>query len=101
LTEDDLVRVLVEPKNSMIRQYQKLMAMENVKLTFEESALRELAKIAIKKRTGARGLRAILEHLMLDVMFEVPRRGSIRAFHITKQMVISQRVTLESASVAA
>jgi ATP-dependent Clp protease ATP-binding subunit ClpX len=101
LTEDDLVRVLVEPKNSMIRQYQKLMAMENVKLTFEESALRELARIAIKKRTGARGLRAILEHLMLEVMYEVPRRGTIRAFHVTKAMVISQRVTLESAEVAA
>jgi ATP-dependent Clp protease ATP-binding subunit ClpX len=101
LSEDDLVRVLVEPKNSMIRQYQKLMAMENVKLTFEDSALRELARIAIKKRTGARGLRAILEHLMLEVMFEVPRRGTIRAFHVTKAMVVSRRITLESISVAA
>ncbi len=94
LTEDDLVRVLVEPKNAMIRQYQKLMAMENVKLTFADSALRELAHIAVRKRTGARGLRAILENLMLEVMFEVPRRGDIREFHVTKSMVTAQRVTL-------
>jgi ATP-dependent Clp protease ATP-binding subunit ClpX len=95
LTEDDLVRVLVEPKNAMIRQYQKLLAMENVKLTFADNALRELARIAVRKRTGARGLRAILENLMLEVMFEVPRRGDIRQFHVTKSMVTAQRVTLE------
>jgi ATP-dependent Clp protease ATP-binding subunit ClpX len=99
LTEDDLVRVLVEPKNAMIRQYQKLMAMENVKLTFAENALRELARIAVRKRTGARGLRSILENLMLEVMFEVPRRGDIRQFHVTKSMVTAQRVTLDNPTV--
>jgi ATP-dependent Clp protease ATP-binding subunit ClpX len=97
LTEDDLVRVLVEPKNAMIRQYQKLLAMENVTLTFADNALRELARIAVRKRTGARGLRAILENLMLEVMFEVPRRGDIREFHVTKPMVTAQRVTLQNA----
>ena len=95
LTEEDLVRVLVEPKNSMIRQYQKLMAMEDVKLTFAEAALNELARIASKKGTGARGLRAILEHLMLEVMFEVPKRGNVKEFHVTKSMVVSQRVSLD------
>ena len=102
LSEDDLVRVLVEPKNAMMRQYQKLMAMEDVKLTFTDTATRELARIALKKRTGARGLRAILEHLMLEIMFEVPRRGDIREFHITKSMVTAQRTDLErSAEVVA
>jgi ATP-dependent Clp protease ATP-binding subunit ClpX len=97
LSEDDLVRVLVEPKNAMIRQYQKLLAMEKVNLTFTESALRELARIALKKQTGARGLRAILESLMLEVMFEVPRRQDIREFHVTKTMVTEQRANLEKA----
>jgi len=94
LSKEDLVRVLTEPKNSMIRQYQKLMAMEDVALTFEETSLHELARLAAKKGTGARGLRAILEHLMLEVMFEVPKRGNIRKFNVTKDMVTAQRVTL-------
>jgi ATP-dependent Clp protease ATP-binding subunit ClpX len=101
LTEADLVRVLVEPKNAMIRQYQKLMAMENVQLTFAETATHELAKMAIKKRTGARGLRAILEHLMLEIMFEVPRRADVREFHVTKSMVVAQRLELERKAEAA
>lgn len=69
LTEDDLVRILTEPKNCIIRQYQKLLDMEGVKLSFDEEALREAARIAIKRKTGARGLRAVLERLMLDVMY--------------------------------
>jgi ATP-dependent Clp protease ATP-binding subunit ClpX len=101
LAEADLVRVLVEPKNAMIRQYQKLMAMEDVTLTFTEDSLHELARIAAKKRTGARGLRAILEHLMLDVMFEVPKRRHLREFHVTKDMVKAQRVTVRPDSEAA
>jgi len=96
LTEEDLVRVLVEPKNSMIRQYQKLMAMEDVKLTFADASLKELARIAAKKGTGARGLRAILEHLMLEVMFEVPKRGDVHDFNVTKAMVIAQKVSLDA-----
>jgi len=99
LTEDDLVRILVEPKNCMVRQYQKLLAMEGVSLSFTDSALRELASIAVKKKTGARGLRAIVEKLMLDVMFEAPKiankESSIR---ITKEMVRHQRVILNEAA---
>ena len=72
LTEDDLVRILTEPKNAMIRQYQKLLSMENVELIFSEGGLRALAREAVKRGTGARALRSILENLMLDVMFEVP-----------------------------
>ena len=87
LTEDDLVRVLVEPKNSMIKQYEKLMAMEGIKLAVEPSALKQLAHLAIKKKTGARGLRAILEHVMLDIMYEVPAKKHIKECRITKAVI--------------
>ena len=83
----------------MVKQYQKLMAMEGVSLTFTESALRELASIAVKKKTGARGLRAIVEKLMLDVMFEVPKtakKGSV--IRISREMVRRQRVLLGEAA---
>jgi len=95
LDEDDLVRILVEPKNCMVRQYQKLLAMEGVKLSFTDSALRELARIALKKKTGARGLRAMLEYLMLDVMYEIPSRADVKEFRVTKTMVAQQCATLE------
>ncbi len=91
LTEDDLVRILIEPKNNMVSQYRKLLAMEDVKISFNDSALRELAHLAIKKGTGARGLRTIFEHLMLDVMYEAPRSCKGKTVKITKQMVLQQR----------
>jgi ATP-dependent Clp protease ATP-binding subunit ClpX len=90
LTEDDLVRILVEPRNSMVRQYQKLMAMEGINLTLSDDALRELAGIAVKRKTGARGLRSILERMMLEVMFEAPKgvkKGNVK---ITRNMVLQQ-----------
>ena len=74
LNEEELMHILTEPKNAITRQYEKLLAMDGVELTFEKDALRALAQQAIKRNTGARGLRAILEQLMLDVMYEVPRR---------------------------
>ena len=87
LSEDDMVRILTEPKNCMVRQYQKLMAMEGTSLSFTNSALCELARIAAKRKTGARGLRAIVEHLMLDVMFEAPRSAAGKSVRVTKRMV--------------
>lgn len=72
LNKEDLVKILTEPKNALVRQYEKLMAMEDVKLAFTSDSLDALAELAVKKGTGARGLRSILEHLMLDVMFNVP-----------------------------
>ncbi|MFH1476370.1 MAG: ATP-dependent Clp protease ATP-binding subunit ClpX [Verrucomicrobiota bacterium] len=87
LSEDDLVRVLTEPKNSMVRQYEKLMAMENIKLSFAPAALRELARLAARKRTGARGLRSILERVMLDIMYEAPMQSQARACQITKTII--------------
>jgi ATP-dependent Clp protease ATP-binding subunit ClpX len=94
LSEDDLVRILTEPKNAMTRQYRKLLAMEGVELSFTESALRELAAQAHKRGTGARGLRALLEHLMLDVMYEAPSRTDIKECRITKSVVTGQRPAL-------
>jgi ATP-dependent Clp protease ATP-binding subunit ClpX len=87
LSEDDLVHILTQPKNSMVKQYKKLLAMDSVKLEFDDDALTSLAKMALKRKTGARGLRAILEHLMLDVMYEVPQRSDITNCRITKDVV--------------
>ncbi|MFU8780390.1 MAG: ATP-dependent Clp protease ATP-binding subunit ClpX [Kiritimatiellia bacterium] len=93
LTEDDLVRILVEPRNCLVKQYQKLLAMEGIDLSFTDSALRELARLASKHGTGARGLRALVERLMLDVMFEAPMSASKnRKIRVTKTMVDQNRV---------
>lgn len=99
LTEAELVRILVEPRNSMVKQYQKLLAMEGIDLSFTDSALRELARTAIKRNTGARGLRAIVEGIMLDVMFDVPQRSQPGSLRVTKNMVNSQD-TLHNAIVS-
>jgi len=90
LTEDNLVRIMVEPKNCMVKQYQKLLSMENVKLSFTDGALREMARLALLRKTGARGLRAILEHLMLEIMYEAPGQKSLRDIRITKEVVTAQ-----------
>jgi ATP-dependent Clp protease ATP-binding subunit ClpX len=90
LSEADLVRIMVEPKNCMVRQYQKLLAMENVKLSFADDALQEMAHLALLRKTGARGLRAILEHLMLEIMYEAPGNKDLRNIHITREIVRAQ-----------
>jgi len=87
LSEDDLARVLTEPRNSMIKQYEKLMAMEGIKLTVDQSALRHLARLAIRKKTGARGLRAILEHVMLDIMYDAPAKKHARECRLTRAVI--------------
>ncbi|CAH8708209.1 ATP-dependent protease ATP-binding subunit ClpX [Paenibacillus thiaminolyticus] len=87
LDENTLVRILSEPKNALTKQYQKLLEMDNVKLEFEPSALEAIALEAIKRNTGARGLRAIIEGIMLDVMYEVPSRDDISTCVITEQVV--------------
>lgn len=90
LTEADLIRILIEPKNCMVKQYQKLLAMEGVNLTFAKSALTELAALAIKRKTGARGLRAVVENMMLDVMYEAPRNSEGGTLRISKKMVLER-----------
>ena len=87
LTEDDLVRVLTEPKNSLVKQYQKLLAMDGVTLEFEPKALRELAKKALERKTGARGLRAEMERLMTDIMFEAPDNAKMKKVVVTPKMI--------------
>ncbi len=87
LSEDDLVRVLTEPKNSLVKQYQKLLAMDGVDLSFEKEALRELAKMALSRKTGARGLRAEMERLMTDVMYEAPGNAKMKKVVVTAKMI--------------
>jgi len=90
MAEDDLVRILTEPKNCLTRQYQKLLAMEGVKLTFDPSALREMAKLAMKRKAGARGLRAVMEDLMMEIMYEAPGNKKLKDIFITPDMVRAQ-----------
>lgn len=94
LDEKTLVRILSEPKNALVKQYQKLLEMDNVKLEFENEALEAIAKEAIKRNTGARGLRSIIEGVMLDVMYEVPSRDDITSCVITEK-VIQEKIVPE------
>jgi len=87
LNEDALVRILTEPKNALVKQYQKMLELDNVELEFEEEALRAIAKEAIERKTGARGLRSIIENIMLDMMYELPSRDDIVKCIITKETV--------------
>ena len=87
LDEEALIRILKEPKNSLIKQYQKLFELDNVKLSFEDKALHEIAKEAIAQKTGARGLRTILEDLLLDVMYEIPSKTDIKEVVVTKDSI--------------
>lgn len=87
LDEDSLVRVLTEPKNALVRQYTRLFDMENVKLTFTDGALRAISREAMHRKSGARGLRSILESVMLDIMFEVPSQTNIREVVINEEAI--------------
>ncbi len=87
LTEEALVEIITKPKNALLKQYKALFAMDNVELEIEEDAIREIAHKAIERKTGARGLRGIMENLMTDLMFEIPSRDDITKCVITKEMV--------------
>lgn len=87
LTENDLIKILVEPKNSLVKQYSKMFKMDKVDLEFTEDALREISKHALQRGTGARGLRAIMEEIMLNIMFEIPERNDISKCIITREIV--------------
>jgi len=87
MTEDDLVRVLTEPKNCLVHQYQKLLAMEGVELTFEKESLREMARLAMKRKAGARGLRAVMESFMMEIMYEAPGQKGLNTINITAEKV--------------
>jgi len=88
LDEDALVEILTKPKNALVKQYKKMLEMDQVELTIEQDALRLIAHEAIKRKTGARGLRAIIESIMLDVMFDLPSRDDVTKCSITKETVL-------------
>lgn len=87
LTEEDMIHILTEPKNSLVKQYEALFAMDDTRLTFTEEALREIAKKSIERKTGARGLRSIMENVMMDSMYEIPSDDSVKELTVTDQMV--------------
>lgn len=91
LTEDDLVRILKEPKNSIIKQYMKLMKADDIRLKFDDGAIRMIAKQAMAKKTGARGLRSIIEKIMLKVMFDAPNSG-VKEFKVTKDFIEANNI---------
>jgi ATP-dependent Clp protease ATP-binding subunit ClpX len=104
LDESALIEILTKPKNALVKQYQKMLEIDEVELEFEEGALTEIAKKAIERKTGARGLRSIIEGIMLDVMFDLPSRDDIQKCIITKETVIDNslpKLVLEDGTVVA
>ncbi|MBY0123990.1 ATP-dependent protease ATP-binding subunit ClpX [Bacillus sp. S/N-304-OC-R1] len=91
LDEEALIEILTKPKNALVKQYQKMLELDDVELEFEEEALVEIAKKAIERKTGARGLRSIIEGIMLDVMFDLPSRDDIKKCIITKETVTDNK----------
>ena len=91
LDEDALVRILTEPKNALVRQYTKLMRMDGVELEFTDEALRAIAHQAIERKSGARGLRAIIEGILLDIMFELPVRDDVKKCVVTEETVLKHK----------
>jgi ATP-dependent Clp protease ATP-binding subunit ClpX len=87
LTREDLVQILLEPKNALVKQYQRFFNYDTIELIFTEDALWEIADKALKRETGARGLRSIIEHALLDVMFELPSRKDVNKCVITKETI--------------
>ena len=94
LSKDALLQILTKPKNAIIRQYQKLFEFENVRLKFSDDSLEAIAAMAMERKVGARGLRMILEDLMLDLMYYLPSYKKVREFLVTKEMVMTQKINL-------
>lgn len=92
LDQEALVRILKEPKNAIIKQYQKMLKIDDVELEFEEDALIEVSKMAIERKTGARGLRSILESIMMDIMYEIPSRDDIKKCIVTKETISNHQL---------
>ena len=94
LDREALVQILTKPKNAIVRQYQKLFEFENVRLKFSDDALEAIATLAMERKVGARGLRMILEDLMLDLMYYLPSYKKVREFLVTKEMVLTQKINM-------
>ena len=88
LNEEALIDILTQPKNALTKQYQKLLEMDGVRLKFSRGALVAVAKEALKRNAGARGLRAILENAMLDIMYELPGRGGVKEVHVSEDTIL-------------
>jgi ATP-dependent Clp protease ATP-binding subunit ClpX len=89
LDETDLVRILQEPKNALVKQYERLFAYDGIRLRFTEGALAAIAREALKRKSGARGLRSVLEEAMLDVMYELPSREGVKECVISEQVILN------------
>ena len=94
LTEDELMKIMLEPKNALVKQYQKLFGMEDVTLRFTEGSMKAVAREAMKRNSGARGLRSILENIMLDIMYEIPSQPDIRECVISEEVVTNRETPL-------
>jgi ATP-dependent Clp protease ATP-binding subunit ClpX len=94
LSKEALMQILTKPKNAIVRQYQKLFEFENVRLKFSDDALEAIATLAMERKVGARGLRMILEDLMLDLMYFLPSYKKVREFLVTKEMVLTQKINM-------
>jgi len=94
LEKEALIQILTKPKNAIVRQYQRLFEYENVRLKFTDDALEAVATLALERKVGARGLRMILEDLMLDLMYYLPSYKKVREFLVTKEMVLTQKINL-------
>ena len=94
LSQDALVEILTRPKNSLVKQYQKLFEFENIQLNFEPDALEAIANLALQRKVGARGLRMILEEMMLDLMYYLPSKKQVKGFLLTKAMVENHNLSL-------
>ena len=97
LDRDSLIRILTEPKSAIVKQYQKLLELDGVDLEFDKGALEAIADTSIKRKTGARGLRAIMENVMMDTMYHVPSDSSIQSCLITKEVVAGEQEPIYNA----
>ena len=98
LSEDEMLRVMLEPKNAIIKQYEKLCEMEGAELNFEDEALRELVRLAMKRDTGARAIRSIMDELMVDMMYDLPSRDDVTRIDVTPEMVRERTIRLPAES---
>ncbi len=94
LNEKSLVKILTEPKNALVKQYQELFKIEGVKLHFSDEALEAMAKEAVKRKSGARGLRAIMEETMLDIMYEIPSKENVRECVVGEEVVLKNEAPI-------
>jgi ATP-dependent Clp protease ATP-binding subunit ClpX len=90
LDDEALLKILTEPKNALTKQFQKLFSMEGIRLTFSQDALREVVKTAIAKKTGARGLRSVLEGVLTSIMFDIPSRDDVKECLITRDVILKK-----------